>query len=186
MWAAPAVTTLGGAAFAAGSCIKGASIWKFVPAEVTNRAKTGAEQTGTFDTPTGSLTVVTGNMDWVGSGTGFPNPPYPSPTCLDLTGGGGVTQTILNGASLPSAPYIVELEVFGSIPGENGGNSAAVKIGGSTVISTGNIGDTTTSLFAFSSGATVNGGVLSLDHASLADFRGLFLKRLEVFSATCQ
>ena len=183
VWIAPAVTTLSSAS-AAGSCVKGASVFKWVAADVTGHGSppSGTSLVGLLITGTGSLNVSSGNTDFVGPGTGFPPPTYPGVPALDMTGDGSVTVTVLDGPSLPVGNYLVELDVFGSIPGESGGNSAVVEIGAASVISTGNVADTSATPLAYSGSAASASGTLRITHTSEADFRGLFLNRLEVFS----
>jgi hypothetical protein len=183
VWIAPAVTTLSSAS-AAGSCAKGSSVFKFVAADVNNHGSppNGAELTGLLSTPTGNLNVTGGNVDFVGPGTPFPPPTYPGVPAVDMTGGAGVTVTTLEGVSLPAGAYLVEMDVFGSIDGETGGNSAIVQIGATTVISTGLNTDTTASAFAFSGSTASASGTIKITHTSQDDFRGLFLNRLEVFT----
>ena len=138
MWAAPAITTLGTAAGATGSCVKGGSVFKFVAAGST--PGTGASLTGPLVSGAYALAVVQGNVDYVGPGTGFVAG-YTSVKTVDLTGDGSVTVTELTGATLLLGNYVVELDVYGSTlfpvpagPSGNPNNQIEVKIGGTTLI----------------------------------------------------
>ena len=183
VWIAPAVTTLSSAS-AAGSCAKGSSVFKWVAADVSGHGSppSGTSLTGPLVTGTGTLDVTSGNTDFVGPGTAFPPPTYPGVPALDMTGDGSVTVTVLEGVSLPAGAYQVEMDIFGSIDGEVGGNSAVVTIGATPVISTGVIGDTNAAAASFSGSTASASGTLKITHTSEADFRGLFLNRLEVFT----
>ena len=190
MWAAPAITTLGTAAGATGSCVKGGSVFKFVAAGST--PGTGASLTGPLVSGAYALAVVQGNVDYVGPGTGFVAG-YTSVKTVDLTGDGSVTVTELTGATLLLGNYVVELDVYGSTlfpvpagPSGNPNNQIEVKIGGTTLIGPVSPPDGPGTLTQLSGTATGISGLLTLIHTSPADFQGLFLSRLEVFDASCQ
>jgi hypothetical protein len=188
VWAAPAVTTLGGTAFAAGSCAKGRSLWKFEAA--SSLPGTGGSVTGLLTDGASTLNIVTGNVDYVGPGTPWPPPAYTTGKTIDLTGDGTVTTTQMDSNFSPGVPasYIVELDVYGSTlfngTGPNN-NTITIKLGGTTVIGPVNPPDGPTTLSALSGTVVSGSGLLTLTHLSPSDFQGLFLSRLEVFSANC-
>ncbi len=185
VWAAPAVTTLGGAAFAAGSCVKGAPAFTFRMPNATPAIGTALGVGTVFSDGSDALTVSQGNVDVVGPGTEW-IAGYTPVVTMDLTGTGAVTVTTLTGPVLPAGAYIVELDVYGAITGgQPGNNQAVVNVGASAVVDTGFPANGTSTLSSFS-GTSANGGQLTLVHTSPQDNQGLFLRRLEVFSATCQ
>ncbi len=191
VWSAPVVTTLGGAAFAAGSCVKGASVFQFITGNLTSPAKQPSTNVAGPFVAGGTLALTSGQVDLVGAGTTFTSASFPTETSIDLTGtypsttvGPVVSVLTAQGPALASSAYIVELEYYGSVPGENLGNRIVVKIGSTTLIDTGTV-VAVGGLFA-ESGTQDASGAVTLTHTSLSsDNRGLFLKRLEVFSATC-
>src|SRR4029077_19142750 len=104
---------------AAGSCAKGTSVFRFVAADVNNHGgppPQGTAVTGALTTPTGSLNVTSGNVDFVGPGTPWTPPTYPGVAAVDMTGDGSVTITVLDGGPLPAGAYVVEFDFFSSIP----------------------------------------------------------------------
>ncbi len=193
VWAAPAVTTLGGAAFAAGSCVRDQTLFEFITGNLTSPAKQpSANVAGPF-VAGGTLALTSGQVDLVGAGTDFTAAQFPTETSIDLTGtypagtaGPVVSVLTAQGLALPAGAYIVELEYYGSVPGENLGNRIVVEIGSTTIIDTGTVLAVGGQYSASGSLGSAN-GALTLTHTSLSsDNRGLFLKRLAVYSATCQ
>ena len=117
MWAAPAVTTLGGAAFAAGSCVRDQTLFEFITGNLTSPAKQpSANVAGPF-VAGGTLALTSGQVDLVGAGTDFTAAQFPTETSIDLTGtypagtaGPVVSVLTAQGLALPAGAYIVELD----------------------------------------------------------------------------
>jgi len=187
VWAAPAVTTLGGSAFAAGSCIKLRSIWKFESA--SSVPGSGGSVTGLLADGGNTLNIVNGNVDFVGPTTPWPPPVYTAGKTIDLTGDGSVTTTQMDSNFAPaSGAYIVELDVYGSTTLNGAGpnnNNITVKIGATTAIAPVNPPDGPNNLTQLSGTVLSASGVMTLIHNSPSDYQGLFLSRLEVFAAKC-